>query len=113
MPRLKLTKTFVNTRSAREKDVYELRGAAIPGFLLKVTLTGRSVRLQMYTTLGLADAFKAANTALGSAAGALIKPLPRNQIGNVPTRRSLNIGGPVMPVNEVDIWARSLATTVR
>jgi hypothetical protein len=40
MPRLKLTKTVVETAQP-EKDPYELRDAAIPGFLLKVTPTGR------------------------------------------------------------------------
>ena len=42
MPRLKLTKTVVETAQP-EKDPYELRDAAIPGFLLKVTPIGRKV----------------------------------------------------------------------
>jgi integrase len=47
MPRLKLTKTVVD--SARpEKDPYEIRDAAIPGFLLKVTPTGRKVFMVAY-----------------------------------------------------------------
>jgi hypothetical protein len=40
MPSLKLAKTVVG--SARpEEDPYEIRDAAIPGFLLMVTPTGR------------------------------------------------------------------------
>ena len=42
MARLKLTKTVVETAQP-EKDPYELRDAAIPGFLLKVTPIGRKV----------------------------------------------------------------------
>jgi hypothetical protein len=47
MPRLKLTKTVVDTAQP-EKDPYELRDAAIPGFLLKVTPTGRKVFMVAY-----------------------------------------------------------------
>lgn len=47
MPRLKLTKTVVNAAQP-EKEPYELRDAAIPGFLLKVTPTGRKVFMVAY-----------------------------------------------------------------
>ena len=47
MPRLKLTKTVVDAAQA-EKDPYELRDTAIPGFLLKVTPTGRKVFMVAY-----------------------------------------------------------------
>src|SRR5258707_13752979 len=47
MARLKLTKTVVETAQP-EKDPYELRDAAIPGFLLKVTPTGRKVFMVAY-----------------------------------------------------------------
>ncbi|MDP1963678.1 MAG: site-specific integrase [Reyranella sp.] len=47
MPRLKLTKTVVDTAQP-EKEPYELRDAAIPGFLLKVTPTGRKVFMVAY-----------------------------------------------------------------
>ena len=47
MPRLKLTKTVVDTAQP-EKDPYKLRDAAIPGFLLKVTPTGRKVFMVAY-----------------------------------------------------------------
>jgi len=47
MPRLKLTKTVVETAQP-EKDPYELRDAAIPGFLLKVTPAGRKVFMVAY-----------------------------------------------------------------
>ena len=47
MPRLKLTKTVVD--SAKPKaDPYEIRDAAIPGFLLKVTPAGRKVFMVAY-----------------------------------------------------------------
>ncbi len=47
MPRLKLTKIVVD--SARpDREPYELRDAAIPGFLLKVTPTGRKVFMVAY-----------------------------------------------------------------
>src|SRR5882757_5962614 len=47
MARLKLTKTVVETAQP-EKEPYELRDAAIPGFLLKVTPTGRKVFMVAY-----------------------------------------------------------------
>jgi len=47
MPRLKITKTVVET-AGPEKEPYELRDAAIPGFLLKVTPTGRKVFMVAY-----------------------------------------------------------------
>ena len=47
MPRLKLTKTVVETAQP-EKEPYELRDAAIPGFLLKVTPMGRKVFMVAY-----------------------------------------------------------------
>jgi integrase len=47
MPRLKLTKTVVETAQP-EKEPYELRDAAIPGFMLKVTPTGRKVFMVAY-----------------------------------------------------------------
>jgi hypothetical protein len=47
MPRLKLTKTVVDSAQP-EKDPYELRDAAIPGFLRKVTPTGRKVFMVAY-----------------------------------------------------------------
>ncbi len=47
MPRLKLTKTVVD--SARpERKPYEIRDAAVPGFLLKVTPAGRKVFMVAY-----------------------------------------------------------------
>ena len=48
MPRLKLTKTVVETAQP-EKEPYELRDAAIPGFLLKVTPMGRKVFMMAYS----------------------------------------------------------------
>lgn len=47
MPRLKLTKAAVDTAKP-EKNPYELRDAAIPGFLLKVTPAGRKVFMLAY-----------------------------------------------------------------
>src|SRR5258708_18728912 len=47
MARLKLTKTVVETAQP-EKEPYELRDAAIPGFLLKVTPMGRKVFMVDY-----------------------------------------------------------------
>jgi integrase len=47
MPRLKLTKTVVDSAQPH-KEPYELRDAAIPGFLLKVTPTGRKVFMVAY-----------------------------------------------------------------
>src|SRR5258708_20808047 len=47
MARLKLTKTVVESAQP-EKEPYELRDAAIPGFLLKVTPMGRKVFMVAY-----------------------------------------------------------------
>ena len=47
MPKLKLTKAVVDTAKP-EKSPYELRDAAIPGFLLKVTPAGRKVFMVAY-----------------------------------------------------------------
>ena len=47
MPRLKLTKTVVDIAQP-EKDPYEIRDTAIPGFLLKVTPAGRKVFMVAY-----------------------------------------------------------------
>jgi len=47
MTRLKLTKTVVDSAQP-ERDPYEIRDAAIPGFLLKVTPTGRKVFMVAY-----------------------------------------------------------------
>jgi integrase len=47
MPRVKLTKTVVDSAQP-DKKPYELRDAAIPGFLLKVTPTGRKVFMVAY-----------------------------------------------------------------
>ena len=47
MTRLKLTKTVVDA-ARPEKAPYELRDSAIPGFLLKVTPTGRKVFIVAY-----------------------------------------------------------------
>lgn len=47
MPRLKLTKKIVDAAQPK-KDPYELRDAAIPGFLLKVTPRGRKVFMVAY-----------------------------------------------------------------
>jgi integrase len=47
MPRLKLTKTVVDSAQP-DKNAYELRDAATPGFLLKVTPTGRKVFMVAY-----------------------------------------------------------------
>ncbi len=49
MVKVKLTKTVVAGAEARAKD-YELRDTAIPGFLLKVTPTGRKVFMLQYRT---------------------------------------------------------------
>jgi len=51
MPTLKLTKTAIE--SARpEKSDYELRDSAVPGFLCKVTPSGRKVFMLSYRTVG-------------------------------------------------------------
>ena len=47
MPKLKLTKTVV-AAAQPESDPYELRDTMIPGFLLKVTPTGRKVYILQY-----------------------------------------------------------------
>ncbi len=47
MPRLKLTKTVVDIAQPRQVP-YEIREAAVPGFLLKVTPTGRKVFMLAY-----------------------------------------------------------------
>jgi integrase len=47
MPRLKLTKIVVDTAQP-DTEPYELRDAAVPGFLLKVTPTGRKVFMLAY-----------------------------------------------------------------
>lgn len=47
MPKLKLTKTVVEA-ARPERAPYELRDAAIPGFLLKITPTGRKVFMVAY-----------------------------------------------------------------
>ena len=47
MPRLKLTKTVVETAQP-EKEPYEIRDTAIPGFLVKVTPVGRKVFMVAY-----------------------------------------------------------------
>lgn len=49
MPKLKLTKTAVDTAIVRDKD-YELRDTIVPGFLLKVTPAGRKIFMVQYTT---------------------------------------------------------------
>jgi hypothetical protein len=51
MPTLKLTKTAIE--SARpEKSDYELRDSVVPGFLCKVTPSGRKVFMLSYRTVG-------------------------------------------------------------
>ena len=47
MPKLKLTKTVVDA-AQKEEDPYELRDTVIPGFLLKVTPTGRKIFMLAY-----------------------------------------------------------------
>lgn len=47
MPKLKLTKTAVDAAQPADKD-YELRDTTIPGFLLKVTPTGRKIFMVAY-----------------------------------------------------------------
>ena len=49
MATIKLTKTAVDSATPKSKD-YELRVTAIPGFLLKVTPTGRKVFMIQYRT---------------------------------------------------------------
>ncbi|MDE2075368.1 MAG: integrase arm-type DNA-binding domain-containing protein, partial [Alphaproteobacteria bacterium] len=47
MPKIKLTKTAVDAASPKERD-YELRDTMIPGFLVKVTPTGRKIFMVAY-----------------------------------------------------------------
>ncbi len=47
MPKLKLTKTVVDA-AQKEEAPYELRDTVIPGFLLKVTPTGRKIFMLAY-----------------------------------------------------------------
>lgn len=47
MPKVKLTKTAVDAASPKERD-YELRDTMIPGFLVKVTPTGRKIFMIAY-----------------------------------------------------------------
>jgi integrase len=47
MPKIKLTKTAVDAASPKERD-YELRDTMIPGFLVKVTPTGRKIFMIAY-----------------------------------------------------------------
>lgn len=47
MPKIKLTKTAVDAASAQERD-YELRDTVVPGFLVKVTPTGRKTFMLAY-----------------------------------------------------------------
>jgi integrase len=47
MPKLKLTKTIVDA-AQKEETPYELRDTVIPGFLLKVTPTGRKIFMLAY-----------------------------------------------------------------
>ena len=47
MPKLKLTKTIVDA-AQKEEEPYELRDTVIPGFLLKVTPTGRKIFMLAY-----------------------------------------------------------------
>lgn len=49
MAKIKLTKTIVDSAQARERDV-ELRDTQVPGFLCKVTPTGRKVFMVQYRT---------------------------------------------------------------
>lgn len=47
MPKIKLTKTIVDAATA-DQEPYELRDTIIPGFLLKVTPTGRKIFMVAY-----------------------------------------------------------------
>ena len=49
MPKTKLTKTAVDAAGPQQKD-YELRDTVVPGFLLKVTPTGRKIFMVQYRT---------------------------------------------------------------
>src|SRR5262245_11185922 len=47
MPKIKLTKTAVDAATPQDRD-YELRDTTIPGFLVKVTPTGRKIFMIAY-----------------------------------------------------------------
>jgi len=49
MPKMKLTKTAVDAAVPQRRD-YELRDSAVPGFLMKVTPTGRKIFMLQYRT---------------------------------------------------------------
>jgi Arm DNA-binding domain len=49
MPKMKLTKTAVDAAVPQRRD-YELRDTAVPGFLMKVTPTGRKIFMLQYRT---------------------------------------------------------------
>ena len=49
MSKIKLTKTAVDAANPQQKD-YELRDTVVPGFLLKVTPTGRKIFMVQYRT---------------------------------------------------------------
>jgi integrase len=49
MPRIKLTKTAVDAARPQQKD-YELRDTTVPGFMLKITPTGRKTFMVQYRT---------------------------------------------------------------
>jgi hypothetical protein len=49
MSKLKLTKSAVDSAVPRARD-YELRDTLVPGFLLKVTPTGRKIFMVQYRT---------------------------------------------------------------
>ena len=49
MPKIKLTKTAVDAATPKERD-YELRDTIIPGFLVKVTPTGRKIFMINYVS---------------------------------------------------------------
>ena len=48
MPKLKLTKTIVESAQPKVTD-YEIRDTAVPGFVLKVTPAGRKMFMLAYT----------------------------------------------------------------
>jgi hypothetical protein len=47
MPKIKLTKTTVDTASPKERDC-KLRDTIIPGFLVKITPAGRKIFMIAY-----------------------------------------------------------------
>lgn len=51
MPTLRLTKKAVANTNPQGRD-YELRDTEVPGFLCKITPTGRKVFMLQYRTLG-------------------------------------------------------------